>query len=132
MPGLSKPQRDTVVPRIGLAVGGGSAGCLGTLAILHSPNAAAAIAFGVGTALASAIAALPSIIKARADACVARERTRQRTLLIEAGLAHNPDFAMSLLRIQPFDADVVLDPRCGDALLRALMPDPRAPCEPAS
>jgi hypothetical protein len=133
--------------RIGFTLGGGSAATLGALAIAHRQDAAAVVALGVAAALASIIAALctalPDVIaelsarkvagvKANADADVARERARQRTLLIEAGLGHNLDAAMNLLRLQPLDADVLMDPRFGVDLLRLLLPDPRLPSEPES
>lgn len=77
------------------------------------------IACAVGAALASAFATLPNVIAAlgarseayitaKAKADVALERTRQRTLLIEAGLTHNPDAVIDLLRLQPLDSDVTM------------------------
>jgi hypothetical protein len=126
MQGLSKTQR-SAMPRIGLTLG---VGTLGALTIAHNLNAAAAIVIGAGAALASIVAALPGIIRAKAEAEVTVERMRQRTLLIEAGLGCNLGAAMDLLKLQPFDADVVRDPRFGEELLRALLPDPRGPCEP--
>ena len=144
MRGLSKTQRD-VVERTCLTLGGGSAGSLGTLAMAHSPSASAAIAVGVGTALAgNAIASfsarLPRIItalsakkvariKAKADAQVALEQARQRTTLVNAGLEGKLDAALSLLKLQPLDAQVLVDLRLSDERLRILLPDPRAPSE---
>jgi hypothetical protein len=144
MQGLSKTQRCTV-ERTCLTLGGGGAGSLGALAIAHSPSASLAIAAGVVAALASnAIAtlsaALPGIIaalgakkvariKARADAQVAVEAARQRTTLVNAGLEGKLDAALSLLKLQPLDAQVLVDPRFRDEMLRALLPDPRATCE---
>jgi hypothetical protein len=140
MRGLPKTQR-SAVERTCLTLGGGGAGSLGTLAMAHSPSAPAAIAVGVGTAFA-AIAALcpwlPDIItalsakkvariKAKADARVALERARQRTALVHAGLQGKLDAALTLLKLQPLDAQVLVDPRLSDDVLRALLPDPRAP-----
>lgn len=144
MRGLSKTQR-SAVERACLTLGCGGAGSLGTLAIAHSPSASVAIAVGLGAALASnAIAslstALPGIIaalsakkvariKAKADARVALEAARQRTTLVNAGLEGKLEAALSLLKLQPLDAQVLVDPRFSEQTLRALLPDPRPSCE---
>jgi hypothetical protein len=140
MRGLSKTQRG-VVERTCLTLGGGGAGSLGALAMAHSPSALAAIAVGLGTALvsnavASFSARLPGIIaalsakkvaciKAKADAKVALEGSQQRTALVNAGLEGKLDAVLPLLKLQPLDAQVLVDPRLSADVLRALLPDPR-------
>ena len=147
MQGPPKTQR-SVMARSCLMLGSGGAGSLCALAVVHISNATTAVAAGVGAALAgnaivSLCAALPGIItalsagnvariKAQAEAEVRRERARQRTALVKAGLDGNLEAAIKLLRLQPLDADVLVDPRFSDAQLLALLPDPRAPCEPDS
>ncbi|MGH3249010.1 MAG: hypothetical protein ACRDOI_22785 [Trebonia sp.] len=143
MQGLSETQR-SALERTCLTLGGCGAGSLCTLAIAHGPSASVAIAVGVGAALASAVAslsaALPAIIaalgarevarsKANAEAQVALEGARQRSTLVNAGLEGRLDAALSLLKLQPLGTQVLVDPRFGDDMLRALLPEPRASCE---
>lgn len=155
MQGPSKTQRSALTRICLTMLGGGGAGSLGTLAVAHGPNATAAIAVGVGAAVTSVaafagtaiislcaalpgiIAALPNVvaaldargvarIKAKADAKVAREGARQRTALMRAGLnGSNLEAAVTLLKLQPLDADVLVDPRLRDDVLLALLPGPR-------
>jgi hypothetical protein len=144
MRGLTKTQR-FAVERACLTLGGGSVGTVGMLALGHSPGAPTAVIVGLATALAgNALASLgtaaPGIItalsakkvariKARADAQVAVETTRQRTTLVNAGLDGKLDAALSLLKLQLVDAQLLLDPRFRADTLRELMPDPRGPGE---
>jgi hypothetical protein len=129
MQGLSRARRGAV-SRIGLPLYGISAGGLGTVALVCGHNVALAVACGLGAAAPGVVTALcnglPGIIEARSEADTKREQARQRTLLIEAGLGQNLD-AATLLKLQPLDAEVLKDPRCGDAALRALLPGPRVP-----
>lgn len=142
MQGLSKTQRSAMA-RICPTLAGGGAGSLGALAMAHNPGAAVAIAVVAGTiscAIASLGVALPGIIaalsakevariRAEADAEVARERPRQQTALLNAGLDGKLDAALKLLQLQAPDADVLTDPRFSGDTLRALCTGPRAPWE---
>jgi hypothetical protein len=126
-------------------LGCGGAGVLSTLAIAHGPSAPLAIAVGAGAAAASnAIAelsaGLPGIItalsakkvariKAKTDARVALEGSRRRTALVNAGLEGKLDAALSLLRLQVIDAQVLAGRRLSEDMLRELLPQPRAPHE---
>jgi hypothetical protein len=130
MQGRSETQRSAVarigVPLCTVTAGGG----LGTFALVCGHNAAVAIACAVPGAVAVLCTALPDIIRARAEAANARERTRQRTLLLKAGLERQQDVT-TLLALQPLDADVLKDPGRGaaalSALLRIRLPRPRVP-----
>jgi hypothetical protein len=144
MPGLPKTQR-SAIKRACWTLGYGGAGFLSSLAIMHGPWAPTAIAVGVVAAVASnAIAelsaALPPIIaalsaknvarvKAETDAKVALEGARRRTTLVNAGLEGNLDAALSLLKLQMLDTQVLARPRLSEDMLRELLPDPRAPYE---
>jgi hypothetical protein len=139
MPGLSKTQR-SAAERACLTLVGGGAGSLGTLAVAHSSTASVAIAVGVGAAITSLCAALPGIIaelkdkgvariKTENDAQIALEAARLRTTLVNAGLEGNLDAATLLLKLQLLDTQMLVDPCFRDDILRALLPDPRTPCE---
>jgi hypothetical protein len=125
---------DRIATRLGLTMGGGGAGWLTTLAVLHKPSTAAAAAAAVVAALAanaaeSACKALPEIIKASGEATVqiiqaATEawtritRTRTRNQLLRAAI--NP--AKTPQVIQIFDqlvieTDFSAGPRLNDAEL---------------
>lgn len=89
-------------------------------------------------AIAELSAALPAIImalgkkkvaciKAKADAKVALEGERRRTILVKAGLEGNLDAVLSLLKLQVLDAQVLTRPRLSEDMLRELLPDPRTP-----
>lgn len=134
MRGLPKVQRGAV-PRVSLTLAAG-AGTLGIGAAVHLPDVAVALVYVV----AVICAALPDILRAKGEldsrsaevkvaADVAREGMRQRTLLIEAAIEHNPGDAANLLRLQPFHAEALTNPCLNEALLRDLLPDPRVPAE---
>lgn len=136
MRGLPKAQLSAVEGAC-LTLGGGGAGSLGTLAITHSSSAAAAIAVSVVAIVASLSAGLPRIIaalndkkvarlRAETEAHVALEAARQRTALVNAGLEGQLEAAVSLLKLQPLDAQVLTDPGLSEDVLRALLPGPRA------
>jgi hypothetical protein len=126
-------------------LGCGGAGFLSTLAIMHGPGEPTAIAVGAAAAVASnAIAelsaALPSIIaalsakkvariKAKTDAKVAMEGARRRTTLVNAGLEGKLDAALSLLKLQMLDTQVLARARLSEDMLRELLPEPRASYE---
>ncbi len=128
MQGLSKTQR-SAISRIGLPLCTVSAGS-GLGALMGGHSAAIAIACAASGVVTVLCVALPDIIKAKADAANARERTRQRTLLLKAGLERQQDVT-TLLALQPLDADVLKDPCRGAAALSALvriqLPGPRVP-----
>jgi hypothetical protein len=124
-------------------LGSGGAGVLGTMAVMHGPSAPVAIAVGAAAAVASNTiaelsAALPGIIaalsakkvariKAKTDAAVAVEGERRRTALVNAALEGKLDAALSLLKLQVIDAQVLAGRRLSDDMLRELLPQPRAP-----
>jgi hypothetical protein len=142
MRGLPKTQR-SAMKRACWTLGSGGAGVLGTMAIMHGPSAPLAIAVGAAAAVASNTiaelsAALPGIIaalsakmvariKAKTDAAVAVEGERRRTALVNAALEGKLDAALSLLKLQVIDAQVVAGRRFSDDMLRELLPQPRAP-----
>jgi hypothetical protein len=142
MRGLPKTQR-SAMKRAWWALGSGGAGVLGTMAIMHGPSAPLAIAVGAAAAIASNTiaelsAALPGIIaalsakkvariKAKTDAAVAVEGERRRTALVNAALEGKLDAALSLLKLQVIDAQVLAGRRLSDDMLRELLPQPRAP-----
>jgi hypothetical protein len=123
-------------------LGCGGAGFIGTLAMVHGPDAAAV---GVGAAFACNVtaeltAALPNIIKAlcarkvectkaKADAKVALELARQRTALVNAGLEGKLDAALCLLKLQTLDTHVAGGRRLSEDMLRELLPGPRVSSE---
>ena len=142
MRGLPKTQR-SAIKRACWTVGCGGAGVLSTMAIMHGPSAPLAIAVGAAAAIASNTiaelsAALPGIIaalsakkvariKAKTDAAVAVEGERRRTALVNAALEGKLDAALSLLKLQVIDAQVLAGRRLSDDMLRELLPQPRAP-----
>ena len=70
---LPSVRRRDIATRVGLTIGGGGAGWLGAIAVIHQPGAAAVAAVAVAAALATSIAeviftSLPEIIKARGEA----------------------------------------------------------------
>jgi hypothetical protein len=94
----------------------------------------------VGNAVTELSAALPGIItalgakkvariKARTDAKIALEGARRRTALVNAGLEGKLDAALSLLKLQMLDAQVLARPRLSEDMLRELLPGPRFPHE---
>lgn len=142
MRGLPKTQR-SAMKRACWTLGSGGAGVLGTMAIMHGPSAPIAIAVGAAAAVASNTiaelsAALPGIIaalsakkvariKAKTDAAVAVEGERRRTALVNAALEGKLDAALSLLKLQVIDAQVLAGRRLSDDMLRELLPQPRSP-----
>ena len=142
MRGRPKTQR-SAMKRACWTLGSGGAGVLGTMAIMHGPSAPLAIAVGAAAAVASNTiaelsAALPGIIaalsakkvariKAKTDAAVAVEGERRRTALVNAALEGKLDAALSLLKLQVIDAQVLAGRRLSDDMLRELLPQPRAP-----
>ena len=66
-------------------------------------------------------------IKAKTDATVAVEGARRRTALVNAALEGKLDAALSLLKLQVIDAQVLAGRRLSDDMLRELLPQPRAP-----
>lgn len=142
MRGLPKTQR-SAMKRACWTLGSGGAGVLGTMAIMHGPSAPLAIAVGAAAAVASNTiaelsAALPGIIaalsakkvariKAKTDAAVAVEGERRRTALVNAALEGKLDAALSLLKLQVIDAQVLAGRRLSEDMLRELLPQPRAP-----
>lgn len=142
MRGLPKTQR-SAMKRACWTLGSGGAGVLGTMAVMRGPSAPIAIAVGAGAAVASNTiaelsAALPGIIaalsakkvariKAKTDAAVAVEGERRRTALVNAALEGKLDAALSLLKLQVIDAQVLAGRRLSDDMLRELLPQPRAP-----
>jgi hypothetical protein len=136
MPSPSTPTR--IATHIGLTIGGGSAGWLTTLAVVHKPQLAAIAA---GTVIAAVVAnlaesacrMLPEIIKAAAQATVdvigaAAEalalimRTRTRNRLLRAGIdAEKTSQALDMLAQQAADADLPEGRRVNDAALVSLV-----------
>lgn len=143
MEGLPKTQR-SAVKRTCLTLGCGGAGFLGSLAVVHSPGAPAALAVGAVAAVLSNVvaelsAALPAIIaalsakrvaciKAKAGAKVELEGARRRTILVNAGLEGKLD-AVNLLRLLMIDDQMRARPRLSGEMLRELLPGPRVPYE---
>lgn len=141
MRGLPKTQR-SAMKRACWTLGSGGAGVLGTMAIMHGPSAQLAIGVGAAAAVASNTiaelsAALPGIIaalsakkvariKAKTDAAVAVEGERRRTALVNAALEGKLDAALSLLKLQVIDAQVLAGRRLSEDMLRELLPQPRA------
>jgi hypothetical protein len=75
------PAVGSIAPKIGLTVGGGGAGSLAALALVHKPGTTAIAAAGVGVAFAanaaeSASRSLPTIIDAISNLLTARIRAR--------------------------------------------------------
>lgn len=144
MPGLPKTQR-SAIKRACWTLGCGGTGFLSTLALMHGPGAPIAIAVGAiaavaGNAIAELSAALPAIImslstkkvariKAKSDARVALEGARRRTTLVNAGLEGKLDAALSMLKLQVLDTQVLARSRLSEDMLRELLPDPFAPRE---
>lgn len=145
MPGQSRAQHDAI-KRIGLAVAGsGGVSGLGTLlfAVAHGSSLVTVVIVAAVIALVVLPIALPSIItairdrrvaiiNAATDAQVTLEQARQRTNLMNAGLAGNLEAALALLRLQPFDTKVIIDPRCGDDVRRQLLPEQRTQGDPGT
>jgi len=111
--------------------------CCAVCALAEPAAKTAAVA---SNTIAELSAALPGIIaalsakkvariRAKTDAAVAVEGERRRTALVNAALEGKLDAALSLLKLQPLDAQVLVDLRLSDERLRILLPDPRAPSE---
>lgn len=67
---LPSVRRRDIATRVGLTIGGGGAGWLGAIAVIHQPDTAAVAAVVVAAALATSVTeviftSLPEIIKAR-------------------------------------------------------------------
>lgn len=128
-----KAQRDAV-KSAGLPVAG-TCGGVGLYALLvgmaHVPPLTAGIVAAAVVCVVVASIAVPRYIDAQHRKRVAEERERQRTYLIVAGIAGSPN-AESLLRLQPYNSEVIVDPRYGDDLLRPQLPAQRTPSEAVS
>lgn len=137
----STTRRD-IATRLSLTLGGGGAGCLGVLAVIHKPSTAIiAIAGGIAVLAVNIIEiickSLPEIIKTRgeakrnliketAEAKALLMRTQTRMKLLEAGL--DPDktaSAADMLRQQAIDTDLPRERRMGDDVLAKLHAAPR-------
>lgn len=135
MPTPSTARRN-IATRIGLTLGGGSAGWLGALAVSHKPTIATAAAAGVA-ALAVICTALPEIIRARgetksqiikdtADAQALIIRTQTRMDLLQAGMETGQTGpAAEMLHQQAIDTDLPPGRRLNDEALLKLHTAPR-------
>jgi hypothetical protein len=140
MPSPSTTRR-SIATRVGLTLGGGSAGWLGALAASHEPATAATAAAAGIAALAVICTALPEIIRSRGEAksSTIREtaeaqallmRTETRTALLRAGLsAGTTPQALDMLRQGAIDTDLPQGRRLNDEALAKLhtVPRPRSP-----
>jgi hypothetical protein len=128
------PTSNRIATRLGLTIGGGGAGWLTTLTVLHKPSTAAIVAAAVIAALVanaaeSACKALPEIIKASGEAMVQiieataeawtrimRTRTRNQLLRAATDPAKTPQVLqiMEQLVVEP---DLSTGRRLNDAAL---------------
>jgi hypothetical protein len=134
---------------IGFTIGGGGAGWLGAVAVIHKPSAAiigvtAVIAALAANLIESICKSLPEIIKAKGDRETARikasgetaahmikevseaqaliMRTRTRTMLLQAGVQSGlSSQAAEMLRQQSLDVDLPRGRRFSDEALAPLL-----------
>lgn len=122
-----KAQRDAI-KRAGLTVAGTcGTGLYGLYVGMAHVSPLTAVIEGVTVVCV----AVPVCMYVQCRNRVALEREGQRTLLIVAGLRGFRN-AENLLRLQPFNSEVIADPRCGDDLLHPLLPELRPPSEAVS
>lgn len=139
---LPSVRRRDIATRVGLTIGGGGAGWLGAIAVIHQPGTAAVAAVVVAAALATSVAeviftSLPEIIKARGEAKkeIIREtaeakailmRAETRTALLRAGVEPGKAAqADDMLRRQAIDTDLPEGRRLNDEALVRLLTAPR-------